>query len=169
MPIPSIARYQNILYTSNTDLWSSLKPVVAHYTGSGLPPSSQNPTPDLQRCITVRVDPHVNPQHIKKLKHFVYVSLSYWCGMHFTGDLSLNHVIITSHGLSCCLPKIPDNPTLLTGGPIIKSPKIIFSLFGWYHLGSLGIYFDKMDPNFEKKNDQKCSVGGANGNFTPFC
>jgi len=55
---------------------------------------------------------HVNPQHIKRLKHFVYVS--YGCGMHFTGDLSLNHVIITSHGLSCCLPQIPDNPTLLT-------------------------------------------------------
>ena len=45
---------------------------------------------------------------------------------------------------------------------------LCFALFVFYHLGSLGIYFDKMDPNFEK-NDQKCSVGGANGNFTRFC
>jgi hypothetical protein len=52
---------------------------------------------------------------------------------------------------------------------MIKSPKIFYCPFGFFHLGSLGIYFDKMDPNFEKKNDPKCSVGGANGNFTWFC
>jgi hypothetical protein len=49
-----------------------------------------------------------------------------------------------------------------------KNTKNIFSLCGFYHLGSLGIYFDKMDSNLKKYIDQKCSIGGANGNFTGF-
>ena len=50
------------------------------------------------------------------------------------------------------------------GEVMIKTPKIFFSISGFYHLGSLGIYFDK-----DKKIDQKCSIGGADGNFTGFC
>ena len=45
------------------------------------------------------------------------------------------------------------------GRPIIKSPKIFFALFVFYHLGSLGIYFDKMDPNFEKKMTRSAPLG----------
>ena len=51
-----------------------------------------------------------------------------------------------------------------------KNTKINFFAFWWfYNLGSLGIYFDKMDLKFKKKIDQKCSIGGADGNFTGFC
>ena len=32
-----------------------------------------------------------------------------------------------------------------------KITKKIYCPFGFFHLGSLGIYFDKMDPNFQKK------------------
>ena len=76
--IHSILRYQKALYTSNMDVGSSLKPVVAstitlqHHTGSGLPPKTPKSTPDLQRCINVRVAPYVHTQHIKVPKHFVY-------------------------------------------------------------------------------------------------
>jgi len=52
---------------------------------------------------------------------------------------------------------------------MIKSPKIFYCPFGFFHLGFLGIYFDKMDPNFQKKNDQKCPVGGADDYCTGFC
>ena len=52
---------------------------------------------------------------------------------------------------------------------MIKSPKIFFALFVFYRLGSLGIYFDKMNLKFQKKNDQKCPVGVADGNSTGFC
>ena len=59
--------------------------------------------------------------------------------------------------------------TICTVGEVmIKTPNICFALWVFYHLGSLGIYFDTMDPKF-KKNDQKCSIGGADGNFTGFC
>ena len=45
--------------------------------------------PHLQRHISVRVHPHVHPQHIKVLKHFAYIS--YGCGMQSMGLWSLNH------------------------------------------------------------------------------
>jgi hypothetical protein len=55
------------------------------------------PTPNLHRNNSVRVDPHAHPQHVKVLKHFVYIK--YGCGMHITGGLSLNHDISTSLAL----------------------------------------------------------------------
>jgi|688.fasta_scaffold610474_1 hypothetical protein len=45
----------------------------------------------------IRVHPYAHPQHIKVLKHFVYIQ--YRCGMRSLGFLSLNHDIITSLGL----------------------------------------------------------------------
>ena len=36
------------------------------------------------------------------------------------------------------------------GGALIKSSKIFYCPFCFFHLGSLGIYADKMDPNFLK-------------------
>ena len=50
-----------------------------------------------------------------------------------------------------------------------KNTKKKIAFWGFYHLGSLGIYFDKMDLKFKKQIDQKCSIGGADGNFTGFC
>jgi len=51
------------------------------------------------------------------------------------------------------------------GGAMIKSQKIfycpIWLFFTWD--------FDKMDPKFQKKNNQKCPVGGADDYCTGFC
>ncbi len=60
--------------------------------------------------------------------------------------------------------------TLFIRGADHKITQKNFALVVFYHMGSPGIYFNikKMDPNSEKKV-QECSVGGANGNFTPFC
>jgi hypothetical protein len=43
---------------------------------------------------TLRVDPYARQQHVKVLKHFAYIS--YGCGIHSTGGLSLNHGITSS-------------------------------------------------------------------------
>jgi len=53
-----------------------------------------NSTPDLPRHNSVRADPYAHPQHIKVLKHFVYI----WhgCGMDSKWVWSLNHEITTS-------------------------------------------------------------------------
>jgi hypothetical protein len=47
-------------------------------------------------CKSVRVQPYTHPQHIKVLKHFVYI----WngCGMQSTRVWSLNHDLTSSLG-----------------------------------------------------------------------
>ncbi len=102
------------------DLWSSLKPVVAstmtlqHRLCSGLPANIPkiHPWPDLQRRITVRVDPyaHTHTQHIKVkvTKHFVYIQ--YGCGMQSEASWSLSNDIIKSFGLRST-PKTPESST----------------------------------------------------------
>ncbi len=54
--------------------------------------------PYLQRHISVRLHPHVHPQHIKVLKHILYI----WngCGMQSMGLCNLNHDFTTSLRLS---------------------------------------------------------------------
>ena len=47
------------------------------------------------------------------------------------------------------------------------APNIFYCPFVFFHLGYLGIYVDKMDPNFKKK--QKCPVRDAEDYFTWFC
>jgi hypothetical protein len=60
-------------------------------------PNFQKFTPALHRHNSVRVDPYAHSQHIKVLKHFVYIW--YGCGMQSMGVWSLNHDITTSLGL----------------------------------------------------------------------
>jgi hypothetical protein len=69
-------------------------------TSLGLRPTTiiQKSTPDYHRRNSVRVHPYAHPQHIKVLKHFVYIW--YGCGLQSTGVWSLNHDITTSLGLS---------------------------------------------------------------------
>jgi hypothetical protein len=61
-------------------------------------PKSWKSTPDLHWRNTLRVDPYAHQQHVKVLKHFAYIS--YGCGIHSTGGLSLNHGITSSLRLS---------------------------------------------------------------------
>ncbi len=46
-------------------------------------------------CNSVRVHPYAHPQHIKVIKHFVYIH--YGCGMQSTGVPSLNHDLFGLH------------------------------------------------------------------------
>jgi hypothetical protein len=55
-------------------------------------------TPHLHMFYDIRVDPYAHPQHLKVLKHFVYIQ--YGCGMHSMGVCSLNHDTTTSYRLS---------------------------------------------------------------------
>jgi hypothetical protein len=47
------------------------------------------------------------------------------------------------------------------GEVMIKHQKYFFALWGFYHLGSLGIYFDKMDPKLKKKKLTRSAPLGA--------
>ena len=71
------------VWSLNHDITTSLR--------LGLSPIFLKSTPDLHRCNSVRADPYAHPQHIKVLKHFVYI----WhgCGMHSKWVWSLNHDI----------------------------------------------------------------------------
>ena len=65
-----------------------------------------HPHLQLQRWNSIRVHPYAHPQHIKVLRHFVY--LWYRCRMQFVGLWSLNHDLTTTLGLRNALifPKI---------------------------------------------------------------
>ena len=107
MPIHSILRCQNTLYTSHMDVGSSLKPVVAstltlqhHTLLYGLPPIKH-------RRITVRVDPYAHIHSILRYqvpKGFIYIQ--YGCGIQSEACSSLNNDIITTHKLRST-PKTP--------------------------------------------------------------
>ncbi len=86
------------LWSLNHDFTTSL--------GLNRTPNSPKIHTHLQRHISVRVHPHVHPQHIKVLKYFVFIF--YGCGMQSTGLWSLNHDFTISVGVSHTLnfPKI---------------------------------------------------------------
>ena len=65
----------------------------------------------LQRCISIRVYPyaHPHPQHLKVLKHFVYIQ--YGCGMQSMGVCSLNHDTATSYRLGHTPFSLKSTPT----------------------------------------------------------
>ncbi len=73
-----------------------LEPQPLHYniTWAQPHPIFLKSIPDLHRPNSVRVPPYAHPQHIKVLKHSVYI----WhgCGMHSKWVWSLNHDITTS-------------------------------------------------------------------------
>jgi hypothetical protein len=48
--------------------------------------------------ISVRVHPYAHPQHIKVLKHIVYIQ--YGCGIQYEASCSLNHGTPTSFGFA---------------------------------------------------------------------
>ena len=135
MPMHSMFRSQNTLYTSNVDVGSSQKPVVAstitiqHHTGSDLPPKPQNPPPNCTglRPKSVRLDPYGHSHHIKLPNHIVYIQ--YGCGVQSEaccGLYYLYHEITTSRAQDYPLKhsKIHPQPTEAyhcMGGPMCPS------------------------------------------------
>ncbi len=87
----------------------SLNHGITTSLGSAIPPLSKNHPQPLHRRNSVRVHPYAPQQHIKVLKHFIYIW--YGCGMQSTGVWSLNHDITTSLGLSHTLIKQKFTPT----------------------------------------------------------
>ncbi len=77
-------------------LWSLNNDIT---TSIGLPHALNfpKPHPHLHQQNSIRVHPYAPPQHIKVLKHFVYIC--YGCGMQFARLWSLNHDLTTSIGL----------------------------------------------------------------------
>ena len=53
--------------------------------------------PHLQTYYSIRMHPYAHPQHLKVLKHFVYIQ--YGCGMQSMGVWSLNNDTATSYRL----------------------------------------------------------------------
>ncbi len=94
-----------------TGVWSLNHDIT---TSLGLRPTPifLKSTADLQRRNSVRVHPFAHPQHIKVLKHFLYIQ--YGCGMQSTGVWSLNHDIETCSGSA--LPQFSKNSPLTCTG-----------------------------------------------------
>ena len=74
-------------------VWSLDHDITTSLGLSHAPIIQKSTTPDLHRHISVRVQPYAHSQHIKVLKHFIYVS--YGCGMQSMGVWSLNQDIAT--------------------------------------------------------------------------
>ncbi len=79
----------------STGVWSLNHDIT---TSLGLSPTPifLKSTPNLHRHTSVRMHPYAHPQHIKVLKHFVYIQ--YGCRMQSMGVWSLNHDIATCSG-----------------------------------------------------------------------
>ena len=75
---PQHIKVLNILHVYNMDVGCSLRGFEAssttYHSNSAILPISQKSTPPPSEAyISVRVHPHVHPQHIKVLKHFAYI------------------------------------------------------------------------------------------------
>ena len=77
-----------------------------HHTGSAIPRFPKI-HPRLHIYYSIRMHPYAHPQHLKVLKHFVYIQ--YGCGMLLMGIGSLNHGTTTLYRLG----HIPFTPTPL--------------------------------------------------------
>ncbi len=66
--------------------------------------------PHLPKYYNIRMHPYAHPQHLKVLKHFVYIQ--YWCGMQSMGVWSLNNDTTTSYRLGHTPYYLKFNPHL---------------------------------------------------------
>ena len=85
-------------------------------------------TSDLHRRNTVRVGPYAHPQHIKVLKHCVYIL--HGCGMHSKQVWSLNHDITTSLRLCPTPIFLNSTPDLHRYNSVRAHPHFFMSFFG---------------------------------------
>jgi hypothetical protein len=68
--------------------------------------------PHLHTYYSMRIHPYAHPQHLKVLKHFVYIH--YRCGMQSMGVWSLNHDTATSYRLGNTPFSLKSTPTWTT-------------------------------------------------------
>ncbi len=98
--------------------------------GFGHTPIFQNLAPTPHRYYSVRVNPHAHSQHIKVLKHIVYIQ--YGCGMQSEASCSLNHDTPASFGFGHTPIFQNLAPTALTG--ICRKPPRYVPYKGTYVL-----------------------------------
>ena len=60
-----------------------------YHTGSAIAPIFPKSHPHLHTYYSIRMHPYAHPQHLKVLKHFLYIQ--YGCGMQSMGVCSLNN------------------------------------------------------------------------------
>ena len=99
MPIHNISRCSNTLYIwygsgMQFTVVCSLNHDLTTILGLNHTPIFLKSNPTWHKSNSVRVDPYAHPQHIKVLKHFVYIW--YGSGMQSTVVWSLNHDLTTS-------------------------------------------------------------------------
>jgi len=70
--------------------------------------------PHLHTYYSIRVHPYAHPQHLKVLKHFVYIQ--YGCGMQSMGVFSLNRDTATSYRLGHTPFSLKSPPTCTFNG-----------------------------------------------------
>ncbi len=70
---------------------------LQHHTGSAIPTLSLKSPPTCTCNTAIMMHPYAHPQHLKVLKHFVFIQ--YGCGMQSMGVFSLNHDTATSYRL----------------------------------------------------------------------
>ncbi len=100
--------------------------------------------PELHRHNSVRGESYAHSQHIKVLKHFIYIW--YGCGMQSMGVWNLNHHITTSLGLSPTPIFLKSTPNLHRHNSVYAHPQHIKVLkhfvYTWYGCGmqSMGVW-----------------------------
>ena len=77
-------------------------------------------TPHLHTYYSIRMHPYAHPQHLKVLKHFVYIQYGY--GMQSMGLLSVNHDTATSYRLSDTPFPLKSPPTCTCNTAIMMHP-----------------------------------------------
>ncbi len=102
MPIHSIWWCSNTLYTSNMDMrcsqrWFTASTITPKCHVCSALPQFSNIWPHRYRYNSVRMHPYSHPQHMKVLKHFIYIQ--YGCGMQTAVIYSINHDTTMSFGL----------------------------------------------------------------------
>ncbi len=71
--------------------------ITPHHHSDLAMPNFPKIHPHQYRRNSVRVHPYAHPQHLKVLKHFLYIQ--YGCEMQSMGICSLNHDLTTSYRL----------------------------------------------------------------------
>jgi hypothetical protein len=115
----------NTLYTSNMDVgcsqWgfeaSTMTP--KHHTGSAIPHFPKT-HPHQHTYYSIRMHSYAHPQHLKVLKHFIYIQ--YGCGMQSMGVFSLNHDTATAYRLGHTPISLKFTPTCTCNTAIRMHP-----------------------------------------------
>ena len=90
-----------------------------HHTGSAIPHFPKT-HPHQHTYYSIRMHSYAHPQHLKVLKHFIYIQ--YGCGMQSMGVFSLNHDTATAYRLGHTPISLKFTPTCTCNTAIRMHP-----------------------------------------------